>query len=74
MSRLRQTPNNTTRARVGKSTAPAPPKAITFKYYMANRTHLFTCSKKDAEWLHKTLGLESGEELTINFRRRQGQT
>jgi len=54
---------------VGYSALGALHKAIIVRYYIANRSHHLVIKKKDAAWL----GLEPGEDLTINFRKRREQ-
>jgi hypothetical protein len=54
--------------RGGISTPEALHKAITVRYYVANRSHHLVINKEDVEWL----GLESGEELVVNFQAQGG--
>jgi len=49
--------------RGGISTPGSLHKAITVRYYVANRSHHLVIKKEDVEWL----GLEAGEELVVNF-------
>lgn len=54
--------------RGGISGSGASHKAITLRYYHAHRTHLLLVKKEDIKWL----GLEPGEEVTIDFHRKEG--